>query len=261
MLERPDDFQDITHVVLDEVHERSIDSDFLLIVLRRLMQKRQDLKLILMSATVDANRFSTYLGGVPVLNIPGRTFPVETKFLEDAIELTQYRTTENESNVAYDEYEDDAETSQGETTGVAATLENYSKQTRETIMNFDEYRLDYQLIKRLLMKLATAPEMEYYSKAILVFLPGMAEIRRLNDELLLEPTFQHGWIIHALHSSIASDEQEKAFIVPPDGMRKIVIATNIAETGITIPDITAVIDAGKEKTMRWVPAKGPEEGS
>ncbi|KAL3437177.1 P-loop containing nucleoside triphosphate hydrolase protein [Aspergillus tetrazonus] len=251
MLERPDDFQDITHVVLDEVHERSIDSDFLLIVLRRLMQKRQDLKLILMSATVDANRFSTYLGGVPVLNIPGRTFPVETKFLEDAIELTQYRTTENESNVAYDEYEDDAETSQGETTGVAATLENYSKQTRETIMNFDEYRLDYQLIKRLLMKLATVPEMEYYSKAILVFLPGMAEIRRLNDELLSEPTFQHGWIIHALHSSIASDEQEKAFVVPPDGMRKIVIATNIAETGITIPDITAVIDAGKEKTMRF----------
>ncbi|KAL6239206.1 hypothetical protein BDW75DRAFT_199177 [Aspergillus navahoensis] len=251
MLERPDDFQDITHVVLDEVHERSIDSDFLLIVLRRLMQNRPDLKLILMSATVDANRFSTYLGGIPVLNIPGRTFPVETKFLEDAVELTQYRITENESNVTYDEDEDDAETSQGETTGVAATLENYSKQTRETILNFDEYRLDYQLIKRLLMKLATAPEMEYYSKAILVFLPGMAEIRRLNDELLSEPTFQHGWVIHALHSSIASDEQEKAFIVPPEGMRKIVIATNIAETGITIPDITAVIDTGKEKTMRF----------
>ncbi|RDW90863.1 putative ATP dependent RNA helicase [Aspergillus mulundensis] len=251
MLERPDDFQDITHVVLDEVHERSIDSDFLLIVLRRLMQKRPDLKLILMSATVDANRFSTYLGGVPVLNIPGRTFPVETKFLEDAVELTQYRTTENEANVTYDEDEDDVESGQGEPSGVAATLESYSKQTRETIMNFDEYRVDYQLIKRLLMKLATTPEMEYYSKAILVFLPGMAEIRRLNDELLAEPTFQQGWIVHALHSSIASDEQEKAFVVPPEGMRKIVIATNIAETGITIPDITAVIDAGKEKTMRF----------
>ncbi|KAL4925908.1 putative ATP dependent RNA helicase [Aspergillus undulatus] len=251
MLERPDDFQDVTHVVLDEVHERSIDSDFLLIVLRRLMAKRPDLKLILMSATLEANRFSTYLGGVPVLNIPGRTFPVETKFLEDAVELTQYRLTENESNVADDEDEDDVEAAQGEGTGVSATLENYSKQTRETILNFDEYRLDYQLIKRMLTKIATAPEMEYYSKAILVFLPGMAEIRRLNDELLAEPTFQRGWIMHALHSSIASEEQEKAFVVPPEGMRKIVIATNIAETGITIPDITAVIDAGKEKTMRF----------
>ncbi|KAL2824647.1 P-loop containing nucleoside triphosphate hydrolase protein [Aspergillus cavernicola] len=250
MLERPDDFQDVTHVVLDEVHERSIDSDFLLIVLRRLMQKRPDLKLILMSATLEANRFSTYLGGVPVLNIPGRTFPVEMKFLEDVVELTQYRLSENESSVAYEEDEDDAEASQGETTGVVA-LDNYSKQTRETVLNFDEYRLDYQLIKRLLLKLATAPEMEYYSKAILVFLPGMAEIRRLNDELLAEKTFQQGWIVHALHSSIASEDQEKAFVVPPGGMRKIVIATNIAETGITIPDITAVIDAGKEKTMRF----------
>ncbi|KAL4869998.1 hypothetical protein BDV12DRAFT_166832 [Aspergillus spectabilis] len=251
MLERPDDFQDVTHVVLDEVHERSIDSDFLLIVLRRLMQKRPDLKLILMSATLEANRFSTYLGGVPVLNIPGRTFPVETKFLEDAVELTQYRLTENESNATYDEDEDDVESGQGETNGVQATLESYSKQTRETVANYDEYRLDYQLLKRLLLKLATAPEMAYYSKAILVFLPGMAEIRRLNDELLAEPTFQHGWIVHALHSSIASEDQEKAFVVPPQGMRKIVIATNIAETGITIPDITAVIDAGKEKTMRF----------
>ncbi|KAL4779326.1 P-loop containing nucleoside triphosphate hydrolase protein [Aspergillus varians] len=252
MLERPDDFQDVTHVVLDEVHERSIDSDFLLIVLRRLMQKRPDLKLILMSATLEANRFSTYLGSVPILNIPGRTFPVETKFLEDAVELTQYRLSENEPKASYDEDDDDAETSQGETAGgVSATLESYSKQTREAILNFDEYRLDYQLIKRLLLKLATAPEMEYYSKAILVFMPGMAEIRRLNDELLSEPTFQRGWVVHALHSSIASEEQEKAFVVPPEGMRKIVIATNIAETGITIPDITGVIDAGKEKTMRF----------
>ncbi|KAL4962628.1 putative ATP dependent RNA helicase [Aspergillus stella-maris] len=251
MLERPDDFQDVTHVVLDEVHERSIDSDFLLIVLRRLMAKRPDLKLILMSATLEANRFSTYLGGVPILNIPGRTFPVETKFIEDAVELTQYRLTENEPNVTYDEDEDDVDAAQGDAAGgLPATLESYSKQTRETILNFDEYRLDYQLINRLLMKIATAPEMEYYSKAILVFLPGMAEIRRLNDELLAEPTFQRGWIVHALHSSIASEEQEKAFVVPPEGMRKIVIATNIAETGITIPDITAVIDAGKEKTMR-----------
>ncbi|PYH40126.1 putative ATP dependent RNA helicase [Aspergillus saccharolyticus JOP 1030-1] len=221
MLERPDDFRDITHVVLDEVHERSIDSDFLLIVLRRLMLRRPDLKLILMSATLEAQRFSTYLGGVPVLNIPGRTFPVEMKFLEDAVELTNYRLSENEANGVMDEDSDElsSEMAQSEAVdgGLPSTLDRYSKQTRDTILNFDEYRLDYQLIKRLVAKIATSPEMTHYSKAILIFMP----------------------------------DQEKAFVVPPEGMRKIVIATNIAETGITIPDITAVIDAGKEKTMRF----------
>ncbi|KAE8349994.1 P-loop containing nucleoside triphosphate hydrolase protein [Aspergillus coremiiformis] len=254
MLERPGDFQDITHVVLDEVHERSIDSDFLLIVLRRLMQRRPDLKLILMSATLEAQRFSNYLGGVPVLNIPGRTFPVEMKFLEDAIEMTNYRLSENDSNTTLDEDIDEMapENAEADTTGgVLASLDGYSKQTKETVLNIDEYRLDYLLIRKLLIKIATAPEMAHYSKAILVFMPGMAEIRRLNDEILSEPMFQQGWIVHALHSSIASEDQEKAFIVPPEGTRKIVIATNIAETGITIPDITAVIDAGKEKTMRF----------
>lgn len=207
-----------------------------------------------MSATLEAQRFSSYLGGVPVLNIPGRTFPVEMKFLEDAIELTNYRLLENEANSVIDEDLDDTPSDNGEgdtAGGLLATLEGYSKQTRETVLTFDEYRLDYQLIKKLLVKLASAPEMASYSRAILVFMPGMAEIRRLNDEILSDPIFQTGWIVHALHSSIASEDQEKAFVVPPEGMRKIVIATNIAETGITIPDITAVIDAGKEKTMRF----------
>jgi ATP-dependent RNA helicase DHX29 len=250
MLERPDDFQDITHVVLDEVHERTIDSDFLLIVLRRLMEKRPDLKLILMSATLEAQRFSNYLGGVPVMNIPGRTFPVEMKYLEDAVEMTNYRLSEDDHHTILDDDMDDSPADADTSGGLQASLDGYSRQTKETILNIDEYKLDYNLIKRLLLKIATSPEMSHYSKAILVFMPGLAEIRRLNDEILSEPTFQKNWIVHALHSSIASEDQEKAFNVPPEGTRKIVIATNIAETGITIPDITAVVDAGKEKMMR-----------
>ncbi|KAJ5542979.1 Helicase C-terminal [Penicillium sp. DV-2018c] len=251
MLERPDDFQDITHVVLDEVHERTIDSDFLLIVLRRLMQKRPDLKLILMSATLEAQRFSNYLGGVPVLNIPGRTFPVEMKYLEDAVEMTNYRLSEDAQHTVLDDDMDDPPTDADTTGGLQASLDGYSRQTKETVINIDEYRMDYELIKRLLMHIATAPDMSHYSNAILVFMPGLAEIRRLNDEILSEPMFQRNWIVHTLHSSIASEEQERAFDVPPEGTRKIVIATNIAETGITIPDITAVVDAGKEKIMRF----------
>lgn len=236
MLERPEDFEDITHVILDEVHERSIDGDFLLIVLRRLMQKRPDLKLVLMSATIEAQRFATYLGGVPVLNIPGRTFPVEVKYLEDVVEMTNYRLTEDDTSGMLEEDMEDASTENTSSTtgGVLASLDQYSKQTKETVINFDEYRLDYELIKRLLIGIATIPQLEAYSKAILVFMPGLAEIRRLNDEVLSEPIFQKDWVVYALHSSIASDDQERAFDVPPPGIRKIVIATNIAETGVFI---------------------------
>jgi ATP-dependent RNA helicase DHX29 len=256
MLERPGDFQDISHIVLDEVHERSIDGDFLLIVLRRLLTQRPDLKIVLMSATVDARRFSSYLGGAPVLNIPGRTFPVEVKYLEDAIHLTNHRVDDQQSGRVIDDDDEDY-SSEGprndETTrSLRASLNGYPPKTKETVLKFDEYRLDYRLVTKLLVSIATKPEMKQYSKAILVFMPGLAEIRRLHDEIGAEATFNQGWILHTLHSSISSEDQEKAFLVPPEGMRKIVIATNIAETGITIPDITAVVDAGKEKVMRLV---------
>ncbi|KAM5443923.1 putative RNA helicase [Microsporum ferrugineum] len=253
MLERPQDFDNVTHLILDEVHERTIDGDFLLIVLRRLLNSRADLKLVLMSATVDAKRFSGYLNGAPILNIPGRMYPVETRYLEDVIELTQYRPDKIESYTdgTEDTSDDEKSSAAEDSTTLKSTLANYSKQTQTTVLSFDEYRLNYNLITNLLSKIATHPKLLEFSKAILIFMPGLAEIRRLHDEILSIPMFQSGWVIHSLHSSIASEDQEKAFIVPPHGMRKVVIATNIAETGITIPDITAVIDTGKEKVMRF----------
>ncbi|WEW57899.1 ATP-dependent RNA helicase [Emydomyces testavorans] len=251
MLERPQDFRDISHLVLDEVHERTLDSDFLLITLRRLLHQRADLKLILMSATVDAKRFSTYLDHAPVLDIPGRTYPVKTSYLEDAIEITRHCSHEKEPL----DYTDDSDSSNTERTqndeGLRSTLSEYSKQTRDAVCAFDAYRLDYKLIIDLISAISTKPELEPYSKAFLIFIPGLAEIRKLQDSILSEPFFGDGWILYSLHSSIASEDQEKAFLVPPKGVRKIVIATNIAETGVTIPDITAVIDTGKEKVMRF----------
>ncbi len=82
--------QGVTHVVVDEVHERSLDSDFLLILLRRLLIKRKDLKVILMSATVNAELFSSYFNGCPFITVPGRTFPVVDYHLDHLLQRTQY---------------------------------------------------------------------------------------------------------------------------------------------------------------------------
>ena len=101
--------EQVTHVILDEVHERGLESDFALILLRELVlkaQRERPLKLILMSATMNADLFSAYFGGCPVLHIPGRTYPVEVTscpqatisgrcalqehFLEDVLEMTRY---------------------------------------------------------------------------------------------------------------------------------------------------------------------------
>jgi ATP-dependent RNA helicase DHX29 len=252
MLEGSNDLQDVTHLVLDEVHERSIDSDFLLIVLKKLLARRKDLKVVLMSATVDAERFSNYLGGAPVLTVPGRTFPVRVHYLEDAVELTGY-SVDQRSQEKYSELEDDVEPEVDTSSKpeLLETLTGYSARTRNTLAQMDEYRIDNDLIVQLISKIAVDPEYSPYSKAILVFLPGIAEIRTLNDMLLGDRFFAEGWVVYPMHSSIASEEQEAAFEIPPPGVRKIVLATNIAETGITIPDVTCVIDTGRHREMRY----------
>lgn len=252
MLERSDDLGSITHLVLDEVHERSLDNDFLLIVLRKLMLRRPELKVILMSATVDAGRFSSYLGEAPIMNVPGRTFPVETKYLEDVVEITEFSQEEASSRDQIGDYSDNddmQETSVNK--NVIDNLKGYSAKARKTLAKLDEYRIEYGLIIKLLETVAHRQEFSSYSKAILVFLPGIAEIRRLSNMIQSHPSFSQGWNICALHSTIATEEQERAFLIPPPGMRKIVLATNIAETGITIPDVTCVVDTGKHKEMRF----------
>ncbi|TWU71680.1 hypothetical protein ED733_001698 [Metarhizium rileyi] len=252
MLEGSNDLREVTHLVLDEVHERSIDSDFLLIVLKRLMTKRKDLKVVLMSATVDAERFSAYLDGAPILNVPGRTFPVDVRYLEDAVELTGYRPSDSPEEKMVDLDDDPVEgEGNGPRSDMSSSLSAYSPQTRNTLTQLDEYRIDFDLILQLMVRIASEESLAFYSKAILVFLPGIAEIRTLNDMLLGDPRFAKDWLVYPLHSSIATEDQESAFFVPPRGMRKIVLATNIAETGITIPDVTCVIDTGKHREMRF----------
>jgi ATP-dependent RNA helicase DHX29 len=214
------------------------------------MVVRPELKVVLMSATVDALRFSKYLDGAPILTVPGRTFPVQTKYLEDAIERTHYTTTTtdkiNNSDGSGNEEEGGKERS-----GIPSMLPGYSSTTRKVLAGYDEYGIDYELIVRLIEATAYDPQLNHFSNAFLVFLPGIAEIRHLNDMLASHPAFNKFWLIYPLHSTISSEDQQAAFLIPPPGVRKIVLATNIAETGVTIPDITCVIDTGKHKEMRF----------
>lgn len=257
MLEDNKRLDGVTHLIIDEVHERSIDSDFLLIIIKKLLRTRRDLKVVLMSATLQAERFNDYFGGhCCVFNVPGRTFPVEQYFLEDAIESSGYKPDENgyyaRRGSRYnnndweipDEQDDDAESD--------ADLVTYSDRTLSALRILDPYKVNFDLIVRLLEHLQQDFDRST-TQAILIFLPGLAEIRRLMDTLTAHKDFgnYHKWIIYALHSSVSSDKQQAAFDVPMHGIRKIVLATNIAETGITIPDITCVIDTGKHKESRF----------
>lgn len=203
-----------------------------------------------MSATVDADRFSKYLDGAPVLQVPGRTFPVTSLYLEDAIELTGYAVDNGYQMKKMTDLDDEPEmeTALGEKGSLM--LRNYSIRTRNTIAQIDEYQIEFDLVTQLIATIATDERYTTYSKAILVFLPGIAEIRQVNDMILGHPLFSSNWYVYPLHSTIASEDQEAAFLVPPPGTRKIVLATNIAETGITIPDVTCVIDTGKHREMR-----------
>ena len=251
ILEDNPNLSSLDYLILDEVHERTMDLDLLFIALRKLQERQQGLKIILMSATVDARKFSDYFGGAPVLDLPGRTFPVEVGFLEDAIEATNGRGGVQDNIRTVEDGNESSSDDKQATTTTASTLTGYSAQTRKVLSEMDEYRIPYALIAKVAATIATSTKYIAYSKAILIFLPGLAEIRRLHNILSNTQAFTSRTQIHTLHSSLATSVLEAAFQPPPNGHIKIVLATNIAETGITIPDITAVIDTAKEKLMRY----------
>lgn len=127
----------------------------------------------------------------------------------------------------------------------------YSQETVQTVNLLDPKQIPYDLIMRLLEYLCLETNSPY-SQAILIFLPGINEIRKLHDLLVDHNKLGNAryYKIYPLHSTISSENQGAVFEIPPDGMRKIVLSTNIAETGVTIPDITCVIDTGKHREMR-----------
>ncbi|XP_076921009.1 DExH-box ATP-dependent RNA helicase DExH7, chloroplastic-like [Bidens hawaiensis] len=276
-------FADITHVIVDEVHERSLLGDFLLIILKSFIEKQsaqrtqQRLKVILMSATVDSQLFSHYFGDCPVIHAQGQTHPVTTHFLEDIHENLDYRIASDspaslrsdtpkqkgavvdnhrgKKNLVLSAWGDESVLSKGYSNPyyVAENYQTYSEQTQQNLKKLNEDVIDYDLLEDLICHV----DETYPEGAILVFLPGVSEIHTLLDKLAASYQFRgpaSDWIL-PLHSSIASSEQKKVFLRPPDDIRKIIIATNIAETSITIDDVVYVIDCGKHKENRYNPRK------
>ncbi|XP_069118914.1 putative ATP-dependent RNA helicase DHX57 [Argopecten irradians] len=276
----------ITHVIIDEVHERSEESDFLMMYLKDMLPKRRDLKVILMSATLNAQLFSDYFGGCCVIDIPGRTFPVDQYFLEDAVEFTRFvmdesspyaRPLKNMNAVpgrkgyidpnAYEDERTEAsqppkEKAKDENLTVKQLYMRYSdyhKSTCRSMALMDMNKINYDLIVTLLEWIVEDKE-GFPKGAILVFLPGFAEIQTLFELLQSNSTFRNrkSFKVIPLHSTLSSEDQHAVFIKPPEGVTKIVISTNIAETSITIDDVVYVIDAGMMKEKRYDASKGME---
>ncbi|NWI20492.1 DHX29 helicase, partial [Crypturellus soui] len=260
----------ISHVIVDEVHERSVQSDFLLIILREILHKRSDLHLILMSATVDSEKFSSYFSHCPILRISGRSYPVEIFHVEDVIEATGY-VLERDSEYCQKFLEEEEEiainiTSKGGGTtkyqeyvpiqsgiDLAPYYEKYSSRTQQAVFYMNPYKINLELILELIAYLDRSPQFKNIEGAVLIFLPGLAHIQQLYDLISTDRRFnlrdRHRLI--ALHSVLSTQDQAAAFTIPPLGIRKIVLATNIAETGITIPDVVFVIDTGRTKENRY----------
>uniref|UniRef100_A0A2P2HW90 RNA helicase n=1 Tax=Hirondellea gigas TaxID=1518452 RepID=A0A2P2HW90_9CRUS len=198
---REPDLDHYSAIIMDEAHERSLNTDVLFGLLREVMSRRHDLRLIVTSATMDSRKFASFFGDVPVYNIPGRTFPVETFYSRNVVE----------------DY-----------------VEASVKQALQIHLQADE-------------------------GDILVFMPGQEDIE-ITCEMLLEKLDDLDeapkLAVLPIYSQLPSDLQAKIFQKSADGLRKCVVATNIAETSLTVDGIKYVVDCGYCKLKVFNPRVG-----
>ncbi|KAF9159217.1 hypothetical protein DFQ26_006804 [Actinomortierella ambigua] len=242
--------QGVTHVMVDEVHERSVDSDFLLIILRDLLKKRHDLKLILMSATINSEFFSGYFDGCPVYEIPGFTHPVEELYMEHVIARTGHSPNFGAMGGRRIKFTQAME-EEWERTAVEYKDRGMDDMTIQKIKTMEAYAgaIDYDFIAASVADILKRKEPAgSVDGAILIFLPGVMEIKKCIEALTqLSRTVTQQLDIMPLHAALTPKEQSAVFAPVRKGVRKIVVATNVAETSITIDGIVYVIDSGRVK--------------
>ena len=185
-------------IIVDEAHERSLNIDFILGILRTLIRERDDLKLIITSATIDTDKFSRAFDDAPVIEVSGRMYPVDIQYPVPETDPAQ----ENE---------------------------------------LTHVEMAVQAIKRVLHQSRTGD--------ILVFMPTEQDIRETCE--LIEAENPQGPRVMPLFARLTAAEQSRVFARRPE--RKIIVATNVAETSITIPGIKYVIDSGLARISRYSP--------
>lgn len=190
-------------IIIDEAHERSLNIDFLLGYLKQLLPRRPDLKVIVTSATIDADRFSRHFDGAPVIEVSGRTYPVEVRYRPLAQRDEDEREVEMEG-------------------AIVDAVDELSRQGPGDM---------------------------------LVFLPGEREIRETAEKL--RKAGIRGYEILPLFARLSNEDQQKIF--KPSGGRRIVLATNVAETSLTVPGIKYVIDTGQARINRYSPRAKVEQ--
>ena len=184
-------------IIIDEAHERSLNIDFLLGYIKQLLPKRPDLKVIITSATIDPQRFSRHFNNAPVIEVSGRTYPVEVRYRPE-------------------HFLDDSDDAVDIEDAITHAVDELFRDTHEG--------------------------------DVLVFLPGEREIRDTADALRKNKAHQHTEVL-PLFSRLSNAEQDRIFA--PSNRRRIVLATNVAETSLTVPGIRFVVDTGVARIHRY----------
>ncbi|WP_180002184.1 MULTISPECIES: ATP-dependent RNA helicase HrpA [unclassified Acinetobacter] len=198
-------------IIIDEAHERSLNIDFIMGYLKQLLPRRKDLKVIITSATLDVNRFSNYFNGAPIYEVEGRSYPVEVRY-RPISEMSIVGSDDDE----FDDFEENLPRA------VVAAVEECFQDAQER----------------------GHPE----HADILIFASTEQEIREL-QETLIKHGPRHTEVL-PLYARLALAEQQKIFN-PSGGGRRIIIATNVAETALTVPNIRYVIDSGFARISRY----------
>lgn len=286
----------ITHVVFDEVHERDKLADFNMIFVRDLLERRNDLRVMLMSATLQMETFERYFPGSANIEIPGRVFPVSELYM-DEVAATLYKQPIFRTWLGPGilcggiDIPAGAEGDWNERAWKTVVFKHTKPEDRESLWGlkergmeeemmapFSKWRLtdglrkhdvlqqsslafDYPIIEALVLHIDRMykaqqkqnPEAEVKPPGtVLVFLPGWGDIDFLNKKFT-QSFDQKRFMVLPLHSQVSPDEQQKIFQPAPEGMRKIVLTTNIAEASITVEGTEFVIDCGRAKEVSYDP--------